>query len=215
MRLKSTPLFTRWTSLVVLTWRDWNNRRDLNVHVLCRCPRKLTSDETKTHREGEKVRRGEGEEEEGRERERWGWGGEAGTVKADSLLPVKATNPPCVAMATCSRYPLFSELPLILAAFQSAGHVGVCAFVCWLLNESGKWKGEHLESQVRSFFNLSYLTSFFPLSSSFCCINEKLNKLVLFCPIIVTRRFEVDQISVHVKNKTFEAKTEHTICLRE
>lgn len=52
-------------------------------------------------------------------------------------------------MATSSLSLPFSKLPLILAAFQSAGHVGVCAFVCWLLNESSKWRGKPLESQVR------------------------------------------------------------------
>ena len=60
-------------------------------------------------------------------------------------------------MATSSLSLPFSQLPLILAAFQSAGHVGVCAFVWWLLNESSKWRGKPLESQVKLFLTHTHI----------------------------------------------------------
>lgn len=142
-----TQTFSRWTSLVVLTWTDWNGRRDLNVHVLCRCPRKLTSDEKKTHREGEKGETGEGEEGRGMrmgEDER-----RSGDSQSGFSFTSESNKPPPCCHGDLFCYPLFSELPLILAAFQSAGHVGGCAFVCWLLNESSKWKRGQLEPPLQ------------------------------------------------------------------
>lgn len=43
---------------------------------------------------------------------------------------IKARQPLGVAMATSSLSLPFSMQPLILAAFQSAGHVGVRKFLC-------------------------------------------------------------------------------------
>lgn len=65
------------------------------------------------------------------------------------FLPPAKRQSPSVAMATPLSFP-FSELALILAAFQSAGHVCVCAFVCWLLNESSKWRGKPLENVLHT-----------------------------------------------------------------
>lgn len=54
---------------------------------------------------------------------------------------------------------LSASYHLSLVPFSQRGHVCVSAFVCWLLNESSKWKEELWESQVCSFLHFCLQTS--------------------------------------------------------